>query len=302
MPSARSLIDDFRTERSLRVSKTTVNGDSSYLARFVDFLESQGVTEVCEVAESHLADYSLFLRGRISRWGRPLSTSFISRSLSVTKMFLIWARERGFMQLDFSSFPVTRPLRKLVDVPSVEQVRRLLEAPTLDTPEGLRDSLIYEFFYTLGLRAKECLRLDLEHIDTAGGIVKVTGKGSHERLLPMSPRLLKLVALYLRQGRPGLRPQFNEVAFWIAAQTGRRLGYTTMKQRLSFFGDLQGLKVHPHLLRHACATHLLEAGAGIESIGTLLGHRRIESTSHYAQISAQELALEHERCHPRAGL
>ena len=74
-----------------------------------------------------------------------------------------------------------------------------------------------------------------------------------------------------------------------------------MKQRLASFGDLQGLKVHPHLLRHACATHLLEAGADVEAIGTLLGHKRADSTAHYARVSSKELASEHKRCHPRAG-
>jgi len=272
------------------------------LARFVDFLESQDVTEVGAVTEAHLAGYALFLRGRLSRWGRPLSTSFISRSLVVAKIFLVWGQQVGLVLLDFSTFPVTRPLAKLVVVPSVEQVRGILEAPALDTPEGLRDALIYEFFYTLGLRAKECLRLDLENVDSSRATVKVTGKGSRERLLPMSPRFSELVVRYLREGRPGLRPHANETAFWIAGQTGRRLGYSTMKQRLASFGDLQGLKVHPHLLRHACATHLLEAGADVESIGTLLGHKSANSTAHYAKVSTKELALEHGRCHPRAGL
>ena len=73
-----------------------------------------------------------------------------------------------------------------------------------------------------------------------------------------------------------------------------------MKQRLAAYGDLQNLKVHPHLLRHACATHLLEAGAGVESIATLLGHKQANSTAHYARVSSKELAAEHGRCHPRA--
>jgi integrase/recombinase XerD len=204
--------------------------------------------------------------------------------------------------LDFSSFPVTRPLRKLKSIPSVAQVNRLIDAPGTDTPEGLRDALIIEFFYTLGVRSRECIRLDVGHVDLGAGTVRVMGKGSRERLLPMSPRLAALVTRYLRDGRPNLRPHHDEPALWIAAQTGRRLMYSTIKQRLARFGDLQGLKVHPHLLRHACATHLLEAGAEPEHIQKLLGHKSASSTELYAQVRPAELRAEHERHHPRARL
>ena len=284
----------------MTVSARTVREDGHYLTRFVEYLETQGIDELAAVTERHLAEYGLHLKGQLSRWGQLLSTSYISRSLAVPKMFLLWGCEVGFVLLDFSEFQVSRPLRKLVSVPSVEQVQRLLDAPKTETPEGLRDAVIWEFFYTLGLRAKECLRLDLEHVDCAGQTVRVWGKGSRERLLPMSPRLADLVARYLGEGRPKLRPFPEEKALWIAAQTGRRLGYTTMKQRLSAVGDLQGLKVHPHLLRHACATHLLEAGADVESIRLLLGHDWASSTAHYARVSSAELTSEHKRCHPRA--
>jgi site-specific recombinase XerD len=264
-------------------------------------LESCGVYEVAAVTEEHLAEYALDLRGRLSkRQGRPLSDSYIARSLRLARTFLVWARAQGHVLLDFSSFPVNRPLQKLKSIPTVAQVSRLLDAPGTDTPEGLRDALIIEFFYTLGVRSRECIRLDVGHVDLSAGTVRVMGKGSRERLLPMSPRLAALVTRYLRDGRPNLRPHHDESALWIAAQTGRRLMYSTIKQRLARWGDLQGLKVHPHLLRHACATHLLEAGAEPEHIQQLLGHKRASSTELYAQVRPSELAAEHERSHPRA--
>lgn len=299
MPSSRSLILSFQAHRALSVSAGTVKEDGHYLGRFVGFLESRDVKELAAVTVEHLAEYGLHLRGQLSRRGRQISTSYVSRSLTVAKLFLVWARQEGLVLQDFSAFTIARPLKKLVAVPSVEQVQRLLEAPSTETPEGLRDAVIWEFFYTLGLRAKECLSLDLESVDCGGLTLRVWGKGSRERLLPLSPRLAELVARYLREGRPNLRPFPEEKALWIAAQTGRRLGYTTMKQRLAAVGELQGLKVHPHLLRHSCATHLLEAGADVEAIGVLLGHQRADSTAHYAKVSAAELTAEHQRCHPR---
>lgn len=301
MPSTRSLIEPFLTERRLMVTALTVSKDGHYSKDFTSFLESRGVDEVAAVTEEHLAEYALELRGRLSqRFKRPLSDSTIARSLSLARTFLVWARAQGHVLLDFSSFPVTRPLRKLKTIPTVAQVNSLIEAPGTDTPEGLRDALIIEFFYTLGVRSRECIRLDVGHVDLGAGTVRVMGKGSRERLLPMSPRLAALVTRYLRDGRPNLRPHHDEPALWISSQTGRRLQYSTIKQRLARFGDLQGLKMHPHLLRHACATHLLEAGAEPEHIQQLLGHKRADSTERYAQVRPDELQAEHQRSHPRA--
>ncbi len=301
MPSTRSLIEPFLVERRLTVAALTVSKDGHYSQDFVSFLESRGVDEVAAVTEEHLAEYALELRGRLSqRFKRPLSDSTIARALSLARTFLVWARAQGHVLLDFSSFPVTRPLRKLKTIPTIAQVNSLIEAPGTDTPEGLRDALIIEFFYTLGVRSRECIRLDVGHVDLGAGTVRVMGKGSRERLLPMSPRLAALVTRYLRDGRPNLRPHHDEPALWISSQTGRRLQYSTIKQRLARFGDLQGLKMHPHLLRHACATHLLEAGAEPEHIQQLLGHKRADSTERYAQVRPDELQAEHQRSHPRA--
>ena len=301
MPSPRSLIPTYLQARATDVSPETVQDSARYLETFVKFLEGRSLEEIAAVTEADLAEYAVELRTRLSRRrGRPLSDSFIASSLRSAKFFLVWARQAGFTLLDFSRFPIVRPLQKLKAVPSAEQVQKLLEAPDASCPEGFRDRLILECFYTLGLRRKECHRLDLADLELGAGTLKVMGKGSRERLLPLSPRLVELFKAYLRDGRPALRPSPEESALWVSPQSGRRLGYSTVKQRLDRFGDQVGLKVHPHLLRHACATHLLEGGADVESIAQLLGHKRTDSTSHYAQVKPAEMRSEHARCHPRA--
>lgn len=302
MPSTRSLIDPFVTHRRLVVAAGTAKQDGDYIKQFVAYLDSQDVSEVAAITDDHLAAYLAELRGRTAKRhpGRPLSDNFILRSLGVARQFLVWAHEQGHTLSDFSSFSLFRVPKKPLDVPSVAQVQRLLEAPCTDTPDGLRDVLIWEFFYTLGARLGECVRLNVADVDLGAGTVKVMGKGSRERLLPLSPRLAELIARYLRDGRPRLRPHHDETALWISPQTGRRLQDISIRQRLVAYGERQGLKVYPHLLRHACATHLLEAGAEPEHIQKLLGHKRPDSTAHYAQVRPPELAAEHERCHPRA--
>lgn len=293
-------MEAFLAERALQVSARTVQGDESYLRRFLEFSEELGVDEVRDIDKEHLTRYSLRLRSSPGRRGQPLSGSFLKRAVLVPKLFLSWAREAGYVLLDFSELPLPRESRKLVAVPSVEQVNMLMEAPDLSRPEGLRDRLILECFYTLGLRRQECHRLNVEHLDLGAGTVLVAGKGARERLLPLSPRLTELFKLYLRNARPRLRPHVEEPALWIAAQTGRRLSYESLKQRVKAFCDELGLEITPHRLRHACATHLLEGGADLAHIQELLGHRRASSTEIYTKVRPLELHREHQRCHPRA--
>jgi integrase/recombinase XerC len=111
---------------------------------------------------------------------------------------------------------------------------------------------------------------------------------------------VELLTRYLWNARLKLRPHPDEPALWIAQQTGRRLGYSYLHHLVVDLCTRRGLKIHPHLLRHACATHLLEAGAELEAIQQLLGHKQASSTGIYAQVRPPELAAEFARCHPRA--
>ena len=300
MPSPREIATDFLKARALVVSAATVRGDSWYLARFFEFLRGFDVNEVQAVREEHLDHYHAGLKNAVNRFGRPVSANYIYRAMMVPKIFLVWAREAGFVLLDFSGFRLERPTKKAVTVPSVDCVARLLEAPDADTPEGLRDRLILEFFYTLGLRRRECHGLSVGDLDLRAETVLVAGKGYRERLLPLSPRLVELLTRYLWNARLKLRPHPDETALWVSPQTGRRLGYSYLHHLVVDLCAELGLEMRPHLLRHACATHLLEAGADIDVIGTLLGHKRAESTALYTKVKPQELRTEFARCHPRA--
>ncbi len=294
------MIADFLQARALVVSATTIKSDDWYLSRFVEFLEAQGVAELQGVRVGHLIGYHETLKTTPNRFGRPLSESYIYRAVMLAKVFLVWAREAGVVLLDFSSLQLKRATRKAVVAPGVDQVARLLEAPDVNTPEGLRDRLILECFYTLGIRRRECQALSIEHLDLSAATMLVAGKGKRERLLPLSPRLVELLTRYLWNARLKLRPHPDEAALWVSAQTGRRLGYSYFHHLVVDLCTQLGLKIHPHLLRHACATHLLEAGADLDSIQALLGHKRASSTAHYAKANAVELHAEHARCHPRA--
>ena len=150
LSSPRSLVEEFLLGRALYVSAATVKGDDWYLSRFFGFLEAQGVVEVQAIREDHLSRYQHHLNEAMNRFGRPVSKSYVYRAVMVAKMFLVWAKGAGFHLFDFSSFRLEKPTRKPVVVPGVNQVALLLEAPNVETPEGLRDRLIFRVLLHVG--------------------------------------------------------------------------------------------------------------------------------------------------------
>ncbi len=300
MSSPRELLEFFLVERSLYVAEVTVQGDRRYLESFFAFLDSVGADHIGMVDFECLARYREHLERQSGRWGRGFGNAFIHKSMQVPRLFLNWAFSNGHTLVDFTLYPLPHRVSAEIEVPTVDQVKQLLAAPDTSTPSGLRDFLILEFYYTLALRRRESHRLDLSDIKLTRKTVRVVGKKSRERLLPLSDRLCVEIDRYLRESRPQLRPYPDEQAFWISPQNGGRLGYTYLREIVHRHSKRLGLKIYPHLLRHASATHLLEGGAELPHIQAFLGHSNPNSTERYAKVQPLELKAEFERCHPRA--
>ena len=290
----------FLMMRSQRVAASTVKGDRAYLERFLDYCQEQQVTELQGVRPRHLKSYQLWLQTQPGKNRDRLSDTYIHRSLHIPRLFLMWAREAGHILLDFSSFELPWKSEKLPVVPTQKQMKALIEAPDAETPTGLRDRLILEFFYVLGLRRKESHQLNLDDIDQGHRTVRVLGKGNKERLLPISPGLWGLLEHYFRWGRARLRPYPEEMALWVSPSSGGRVSYSCLRDYVRDYSRALGMEFHPHQLRHACATHLLEAGAELPYIQEFLGHARLSSTQRYTRVRPLELHQEFLRCHPRA--
>ncbi len=284
----------FLHQRRQLVAPTTLRGERRALERFFRFGERRRYPELKELTLQHLKRYHLSLLEE------KLSPSTVYLLLRVLRSFLVWAREEGYVFADFSRFALPGVPFKRTLVPSTQQMKCWLESLELSTPQGLRDRVIIEFFYVLGLRRGECHGADLDHIDPGGRTLKVHGKNSKGRVMPISAGLWSLLERYLDWGRPGLRPAPEERALFITPYTGRRLGYETFRLRVRESSKEVGLELYPHQLRHACATHLLEGGADIRYIQELLGHTTLEPTQIYSAVRAQELHEEFRRCHPRA--
>lgn len=300
MPSPRELLEAFNAERSSYWAASTVRGDLFYFERFLKFLEREGVDHVGSITFETLDAYKHRLDTVLGCRGKPLSPRYKQKSLAIPRQFLLWAYRRGHTLVDFAPYALPRVTSPTIQAPTVAQMRKLLAAPDASIPSGLRDLLILECFYTLGLRRHECYQLDVGDLSLRQQTLRVLGKPLRERLMPLSARLCRLLEEYLQVARPRLRAFPDEQALWIAPSTGQRLGDVSIRHMVARTSVRVGLpKLYPHLLRHACATHMFEAGADITQIQAFLGHSRISSTERYVRVSPDEMASLLKRCHPR---
>lgn len=295
----KSLLEGYLESRRHLVSAGTLQAESYYLKLFESFCVAVGITGLEQVEERHLAAYHHQLLSRPGKKGTQLSSSFRCKALRTVQKLFRWAVKHRFLVFSVEQFTVPRRTEQLPRVPNVEEVRRLFRVTEETTPKGLRDRMILELLYGLGLRVCECHRLDLEHLDWADRNLVIHGKGGHRRRLPMGQKLVECGLRYLAQARPELA-QPDEKALLVSLPTGLRLGRQSIYLRVKARVRQAGLTLRPHQLRHACATHMLARGANLRRLQEFLGHARCESTQRYARICPRELHQEFRRCHPRA--
>jgi site-specific recombinase XerD len=293
------LAGPYLESRRVHLAASTWTQERRHLERFLSSLKAQGVDVVGGVVGENLARYHAELCLHTNRQGRRVSGSFLQQAMLVVRGFLVWARKSGLLLWDFSDFPIPKRADHLPIVPTAEAMRQLLELPDVARPVGLRDRLILELLYVLGMRAGECTALNLDSADLAARTLVVVGKGGHQRMLPLSPSPYEALCRYLDEARPLLKPKAGERAL-LLSRLGRRLGGQSVLLRVRGYGDKLSLKLTAHQLRHGCATHLLEGGAELPYISQLLGHAGLGPTQRYALMRPLELAKEHRRCHPRS--
>jgi tyrosine recombinase XerC len=198
---------------------------------------------------------------------------------------------------------VSSPKRaeKLPRVLSTEQMRSLLERIPAHTPLELRDRAMLELAYSCGLRCEEIVNLDERALDFEEGQVRVLGKGSKERILPIGEPAQRALTRYLERGRRALANDSREPALFLS-KSGRRLSNSDITRRLGLWTKEAAIAagVSPHSLRHSFATHLLEGGADLRTIQELLGHASISTTQVYTRVDAARLRDTYAASHPRA--
>nr|WP_167512811.1 site-specific tyrosine recombinase XerD [Aliivibrio finisterrensis]VVV05031.1 Tyrosine recombinase XerD [Aliivibrio wodanis] len=185
---------------------------------------------------------------------------------------------------------------------SEEQVNDLLEAPNVDDPLELRDRAMLELLYATGLRVTELVSLTMENLSLRQGVVRVTGKGDKERLVPMGENAVDWIQTFLDQGRPVLLGEkSSDVVF--PSKRARQMTRQTFWHRIKHYAVIAGIdtdKLSPHVLRHAFATHLLNYGADLRVVQMLLGHSDLSTTQIYTHVATERLKQIHQEHHPRS--
>ena len=266
---------------SAALSDATQRAYRSDLRGFARWLEQQGLS-LDDVDARVLTEYAAMLgRGR----PRRLAPATIARKLAAVRALLRSALGPGRVP-DIRLAP-RRP-RRLPHVDKTDDIDRELQALEGEGPIPLRNRALAELVYSAGLRSKEAVELDLADVDFEQEAVHVLGKGSKERVVPLGEEAAHWLALYLRDGRPQLA-RGAENALFLSVR-GRRLDTSTLRRVIP----------HPHHLRHAFATHLLEGGADLRVIQELLGHSSLSTTQVYSHVDGRRLRRVYDRSHPRS--
>ncbi|MEJ5186623.1 MAG: site-specific tyrosine recombinase XerD [Candidatus Geothermincolales bacterium] len=283
-----------RVEKGL--SPRTLEAYGRDLERFVRYARRVGADKPEDLDRAQLTDFLAFLAEE------GLSLRSVARATAAVRRFHRFlveeGRGQGYAALDLH-YP--RYVRKLPRVISQSEVERLLEQPFPRDPAGLRDRAILETLYATGMRVSELVGLDLDDLDLGEAEVRVMGKGSRERVVPLGSKALAALEDYLREGRPALVRSSVQRALFLNSR-GRRLSRQWVWEILKARAERVGLgdKVTPHTLRHSCATHLLERGADLRYIQELLGHASIGTTQVYTHVSKERIREVYLRAHPRA--
>lgn len=247
------------------------------------------------VVEAQQADVSGFLKFLYSRKLKPRSAARAFAAVRGLHRFLILERARE----DNPTANIDQPRwwKPLPNVLSLEEVDRLLAAPDTSTPKGIRDRALLEVLYATGLRVSELIGLRLDGVDIGVGFVRCIGKGSKERIVPLGESAAAAIADYMR-----IRRVKKPTNYLFLNHVGGKLSRMGFWKILRAYGLRGGIKkkLTPHVLRHSFATHLLERGADLRAVQTMLGHADISTTEIYTHVMRERLKEIYKSYHPRA--
>ncbi len=284
------------SERGL--SANTVDGYRRDLAKLAAFLKGR---DPAALLRTDVPDFLESLRGQ------ELSTPSVVRCLAACRGFYRFLLGEGVLRHDpFLNVSVRKTSHRLPKALSFAEVKSLLDAPCRQIsnrsrrPEALRDDAMLEVLYATGLRVSELIKLDLEAVNAGAGFLRATGKGAKQRVVPLGAVALRKLRGYLDSGRPVLlKTHTTNRVFVTRSGTGMtRQGFWKILRR---HAQAAGIRrpISPHMLRHSFATHLLEGGADLRVVQTLLGHANVSTTQIYTHVERERLKQLHKRHHPR---
>jgi integrase/recombinase XerD len=296
------LIDQWlQTLETKGYAEQTLSTNTWALKTFLGWAAERDLDRAEQIKKPMLESYQRWLYRYRKPNGEPLGITTQRARLGALQRFFAWLCRQNLLHANPAAdleLPRKRP-RNLPKALTPDEVNRILNLPDVADPLGVRDRAILELFYATGMRRSELVRLDHEDLDPALGVLRVRGKGGKLRMVPLGPRALYWLNRYLDQVRPLLLSDLNEHALFLSgygerfspSYLGNWVRKTMDKAEIGRTGSC-------HLLRHSCATHMLEGGADIKIIQQLLGHARLDTTQIYTEVGIQTLREVHGRTHP----
>ena len=294
-------LSHLRVERGL--SQNTAGAYRRDLSRYVNFLRSRAVTDPSAITSTDVSDFLLALRSGAAG-ASSLAPASASRCITAVRGWHKFIAEEG-ITVDNPAAQVKPPAiaKRLPKALSISQVEALIEAANIDdSPLGLRDRALIELLYATGARISEVVSLSIDDFDRDNGVVRLFGKGSKERLVPVGRYALAALDAYLVQSRPilGLKGTGSPAIF--LNTLGRPLSRQSAWAVLQGAAKRANLSEHisPHTLRHSFATHLLNGGADVRVVQEMLGHASVTTTQIYTKVTIDHLREVYATSHPRA--
>ena len=277
------------------LAKATLDSYRSDLGQLARWLPNHASETLLDLRETTLTAF-------VAHLSRHTRASSQSRYLSTLRRFYRWQLGRGRIVAD-PTLKLLNPARpaRLPKVMSEMQVERLLGAPDIETPLGLRDRAMLETLYATGLRVSELVNLQLYEVSFNDNVLRALGKGSKERLVPLGEVAIDWLGRYLNEARSDIIKGQQSDALFVTARGGAmtRQAFWHLIKRYATQAAIDPAKLSPHVLRHAFATHLLNHGADLRVVQLLLGHADISTTQIYTHVARERLKILHADHHPR---
>jgi len=290
---ADAYMDYLTIEKGLSANSITAYGTD--LASYINYLSDNGIEEIRDADTTAILGWLVYL----TRQG--LSAKSRARYLvSIRGFYKYLAAEKLITANPLKDIDIPKTGRHLPGVISVNEVEALLNACEATTPKGQRNLAMMEIMYGAGLRVSELVFLKVVDANLDAGLVRVMGKGAKERIVPIGSKAKDAARLWLDQGRPMALKQLSS-DFLFIARAGQPMTRQAFWKIIKKYALVAGIvrPISPHTLRHSFATHLIEGGADLRSVQTMLGHSDISTTQIYTHISREYLIKMHHEFHPR---
>ncbi len=294
---ADNFINYITVEKGL--SKNTIESYSRDLKQFTDFLITINIKEVKELTRQNILEYMNHLKQN----GKRATT--ISRNITTLRNFFRFLVREKVIEIDYSKyFEVPHIYKKLPEVLSITEINNLLSAPDHSVSLGLRDKAMFELLYASGLRVSELLSIESADLNFELGYLRVYGKGSKERIVPVGSIALQWCRKYINEARPQLAGKNSHTSLMFLNRDGNALSRQGFWKIIKHYAKIACItkKISPHVIRHSFATHLLENDADLRAVQEMLGHSDISTTQIYTHVSNKMLRDVYRRTHPRSEL